>query len=128
LNCVGLDLEYWPLVKDDLEKALDDTATIDDVYQFIKDRKVQLWALHDGEISAVMTTSIVCYARYKAVRILAVSGIDMDKWLDCLIDTLSKWGKSQGAESLEFCGREGWKRVLTSKGFGDARIFMTRRI
>ena len=128
MNCVGLDLEYWPLVKDDLEKALDDTATIDDVYQFIKDKKVQLWALHDGEISAVMTTTIICYARYKAVRILAVSGIDMDKWLDCLIDTLSKWGKSQGAESLEFFGREGWKRILTNKGSGEVRIFMTRRI
>ena len=128
MKCVGLDLTFWALIKNDLAKAIDYRSTIDDVHQFILDGKVQLWALHDGEISAVMTTEIVCYSQIKAIRVLAVSGENMDLWLDCLIDTLSEWGKEKGAELIEFYGRKGWEKVLTTKGFGETQIFMTRRI
>ena len=129
--CVGLELQYWPQVKDDIEQALKGDSgrlTIDDVYEFILDKKMQLWAIHDGEIHAVMTTEIVDYSQLRAVRIITVTGKDSEQWLDLLIETVSAWGAENGAHVVEFVGRKGWEKVLTKRGFGDTQVFMTRKI
>lgn len=130
--CVGLELQYWRFVKDDIEQTLAggySGATADDLYQRIIDKDVQLWAIHDnGDMRAVMTTEIVNYKRKKAVRIITVTGKNADEWLDVLIDTISRWGAENGCTSLEFVGRNGWEKVLRKKEFGNTQIFMERPI
>ncbi len=129
--CCGLDLEYWDNVKDDIAEALAGDSgrlTVDDLYRMIKNKDAQLWAIHDGNIHAVMTTEIIKYPQLTAVRIITVTGNDSERWLDLLIDTISMWGAENGATVVEFVGRKGWERVLTKRGFGETQIFMTRPI
>lgn len=129
--CVGLDLKFWPDVKGAVQDALDGNGgriCSDELLKLIKENKAQLWGLHDGVLRAVMVTEIINYPQLKAIRIIAVGGRDMDMWLDTLIDTIGRWGAGQGAHVMEFVGRRGWEKKLTSKGFGELQIFMTRRI
>jgi hypothetical protein len=129
--CVGLDLKYWDDVKDDIQKALDGNdgrVYASDFLQKIKDKKIQLWGIHDGILRAVMTTEIIEYLHFKSVRIITVTGRESDAWLDVLIDTVSHWGAENGAQAIEFVGRKGWEKVLSKKGFGNTQIFMTKAI
>lgn len=129
--CVGLDLIYWHQVKDDIEKALSvdgGRLSINDMYSMIEDQTMQLWAIHDGDIHAVMTTEIVNYMQMRCVRIITVTGKDSEQWLDLLIETISGWGAENGAHAIEFVGRKGWEKVLTKRGFGNTQVFMTRPI
>jgi hypothetical protein len=129
--CVGLDLKYWDDVKDEIQLALDGNGGMvyaDDLLIKIKNKKVQLWGLHDGVLRAVMTTEVIEYLHYKSVRIITVTGKDLDAWLDVLIDTIAQWGKEQGAECMEFVGRKGWEKILSKKGFANTQIFMTKAI
>lgn len=131
MHCVGLDLAYWPYVKDDIDLALQGDSgrmSVDDLKQMIESKDAQLWAIHDGDIHAVMTTQIINYPQLKAVRIITVTGKHSENWLDLLIDTVSRWGAENGAHVVEFVGRQGWKKLLTNKGFGDTQIFMTKVI
>lgn len=131
MQCVGLNLDYWPYVKDDISRALAGSfnkTTANDLYELIVDNKVQLWALHEGNLSAVMTTEIVCYKHRKTVRIITVTGQDSERWLDVLIDTISRWGAENGAEAIQFSGRRGWEKVLSKRGFGSYQILMERPI
>lgn len=127
--CTGLDLKYWEYVKHELERALKDQynrTSINDVYEMIQDKKAQLWALHDGEVKAVMVTEIISYKNLKAVKIWLVTGTELDTWLDTLIETVSNWAKEQGCTVMEFTGRKGWEKVLNKKGFNDSKISMTK--
>ena len=131
LECAGLDLKYWDYVKDELETAFAGNygrISIQDVKEAIEAQEMQLWGLYDNVLRAVMVTEIINYRQLRAVRIIAVAGSEMELWLDTLIDTVSRWGAEQGAHAVEFIGREGWKKVLSNKGFGHTQVFMTRPI
>lgn len=131
MHCVGLDLKYWDNVKESIATALKldgGRISINDIKDAVEDKEMQLWALHDGELKAVMVTEIVDYKQLRAIRIVTVSGHSMDSWLDVLIDTVSRWGAEKGAHVIEFVGRKGWEKTLTKKGFGDTQVFMTKQI
>ena len=131
MHCVGLDLAYWPLVKDAIQEALGRDGgrlSIDDMYALIKNNDMQLWAIHDGSIHAVMTTEIINYKQMRSVRIITVTGKDSEQWLDLLIETIDAWGAENGATAIEFVGRKGWEKVLSNRGFGNTQIFMTKTI
>lgn len=131
LICVGLDREYWPIVKNEVERALAGDGgrmTIDDLYAMLDKGTAQIWALHNGDLKAVMTTQILNYPQIRAVRIITVTGKEMELWLDVLIDTISRWGKEQGADVIDFVGRVGWDKVLSKRGFVNKQIFMTKPI
>jgi hypothetical protein len=131
LVCVGLDLKFWDEIKTSLQEAFNrdlGRISIQDVKDAVEAQEMQLWGLHDGVLRAVMVTKIVNYPQLRAVRIIAVAGRDMDMWLDKLIETVGQWGAEQGAHVVEFVGRKGWEKVLTSKGFGHTQVFMTKTI
>jgi len=127
--CAGLDLKYWDFIKDDIELALKHDGgrvNIDDMYKFIVNKDVQLWAIHDGDIHAVMTTQIINYPQLKVVNIFTVTGKQAETWLDLLIETVTAWAKQQGCTAMEFTGRKGWEKLLNKKGFGNTQITMTK--
>lgn len=129
--CQGLDIAHWDLVKDEIAKALDEAGgrvSADDIYERIQDKRIQLWALHNDQIKAVMTTEIINYPQMRCVCIYTVTGENMHEWLDTLIQTINDWGAGLGCHAIEFCGRKGWEKVLEPKGFGQTNVFMTRPI
>jgi hypothetical protein len=129
MHCNGLDLQYWPLVKHEVERALRANTVrldIDDIENALKEKNMQLWAIHDGEIKCVFVTQIVSYKRCKAVRVITVTGIDHQEWLKLGCDTLVSWGKESGCTMLEMQGRKGWEKSLKAQGFEDPEISMTK--
>jgi hypothetical protein len=131
LVCVGLDLSLWDEVKDSVLTALIEDGgrmTLTDIKDALDAQDMQLWGLHDGILRAVMVTEIVNYPQMRVIRIVTVSGRDMELWLDKLIETVEAWGGEQGAHAMEFVGRLGWKKVLANKGWVEPKIMMTRYI
>lgn len=131
MYCVGLDLQYWDKVKDALSEALycdSGGISIDDIKNALDGQQMQLWCVHDGDMKAVIVTEIVDYPQYRAARFVAVTGDNMQEWLDLLIDTISRWGAEKGAHAIEFAGRLGWKKVLEPKGFTNPLLMMTKFI
>jgi hypothetical protein len=127
--CCGLDMKFWPEVSGSVIRALNPNQTrlsIDDIERALQAQEMQLWGIHDGQLHAVMITELVTYPKCKAVRILTVTGEDMNAWLDVLIHTLQEWGRENGASLLEFTGRKGWERALKDHGWVEPYLTMTR--
>jgi hypothetical protein len=127
--CCGLDLEFWPLVKHEVERAFRsnfDRMNLDDVELALKEKRMQLWAIHDGGIKCVIVTQVVNYYKCKAVRVLTVTGINHKEWLQLGFDTLTAWGKENGCTLIEMQGRKGWEKPLKQLGFEDPEILMTK--
>ena len=73
---------------------------------------MQLWlAMEDEEILAAMVSQIVSYPRKRILRIIAIGGGQMDRWLPFL-PGLEEWALENGATALEAWGRKGWLKVL----------------
>lgn len=128
--CCALDMKFWPEVEPLIQEALlgDDRLTTAQIKDLIEEKKMQLWGIHDGVLRAVMVTEMVDYLNLRAVRIVTVTGMESEQWLDVLIKTLEEWGGEHGAHILEFTGRKGWERVLTKYGWGEPRLSMTKAI
>jgi hypothetical protein len=131
LVCVGLNIKLWPQVKESIAEALLGDCgriTVEDIKDAVEARKMQLWAIHDGQIRAVIVTELLNYPQLRILRVVTVSGTGMDKWLDLLEDTLTSWGREHGAQAIEFSGRKGWERVLSKRGFSFPQIQMVKTI
>jgi hypothetical protein len=127
--CCGLDLEFWPLVKHEVERAFRsnlDRMDIDDIEQALIDKRMQLWVIHEGEIKCVIVTQIVNYYKCKAVRVLTVTGLGHKEWIQLGFDTLAAWGRENGCSLMEMQGRKGWEKPLKKLGFEDPEILMTK--
>ena len=87
-------------------------ATIDDYYEHIANAAMQLWvAIEDKDILACMVTQIAPYPSKRVLRIIALGGVDMERWIDFLPD-IEHWAMGMGCTSLEAWGRKGWLKVL----------------
>ena len=87
-------------------------ATIDDYYEHIANAAMQLWvAIEDKDILACMVTQIAPYPSKRVLRIIALGGVDMERWIDFLPD-IEHWAMGMGCTSLEAWGRRGWLKVL----------------
>jgi hypothetical protein len=106
-----------PLVQKALEYA-DGKLALEDAYQSIKAREMQLWLPPGG----VWVTRIVCYPRSKRLESIAAAG----EWRDWLKhgDVVLAWAKEQGCDAVELIGRPGWGRRT---GFEEIhRVFRVR--
>jgi endonuclease IV len=129
MYCNGLDLQYWPLVKHEVERAFrsnHDRMDINDIELALQEKRMQLWAIHDGEIKCVFVTQIINHAKCKAIRVITVTGIDHQEWLKLGVDTLVQWGQEIGCTMLEMQGRRGWEKPLKAQGFDEPQILMTK--
>jgi hypothetical protein len=127
--CCGLDLQYWPLVKNEVERALRGNTLrldIDDIELALAEKRMQLWCIHENEIKCVFVTQIVTYKNCKAVRVITVTGIDHQEWLKLGCETLERWGKESGCSIIEMQGRKGWEKSLKAEGFTEPELIMTK--
>jgi hypothetical protein len=131
LVCCGLDIEFWPIVKDHVARAFRynaDRMDINDIEEAIKDKRMQLWAIHDGVIKCVIVTQIVSYDKCNAVRVVTVTGDNYEQWLEMGCDTIAAWGQAHGCTLMEMMGRRGWEKPLMRLGFKEPQILMTKYI
>ena len=90
----------------------------EDAIENVLNKSMQLWVvLVSGQLKAVCVTQIDQYKRGKVLSAPIIGGEDMDKWVEALDDTLTRYAKEQGCVLLSGGGRKGWERVLKPLGW-----------
>ena len=120
--------KIWNKVSEYLERAVDaqDKKRYDAVDLFeecISGRQI-LWIVFDDEndnkVMATVTTSSISYPQYSTLSVLFVGGSEFMKYLDLIVDVLSRFSRDNGFTSIEMHGREVWGRVCRKHGFNRA--------
>jgi hypothetical protein len=96
--------------------ARDPMESLDDVMNGIELGNLVAWVASDGAtLHSVTVVEILeggkarqCFIRHCAK---ADGGSPLSEWLDFL-PVIENWAISQGCETIELIGREGWARVL----------------
>jgi len=105
----------WPSILEYIEEVVSHSqgeATSENFYEDLTSGSMQLWVSIEGkEVLACMITQISPYPNKRVLRIVALGGVEMDKWIQFLPD-IEHWAMNMGCTSLEAWGRKGWLRVL----------------
>lgn len=123
----GIDLiwsEVLPFIIDSVAFS-DGTYTADDIYKFVKEKKMQLWVVYKnpGICCCAVITEITIYPRQKRLNILFLGGVGLDKWLH-KIDEIMQWGREMGCFCVQVYGRDGWVKALKDYGFKKTHIIL----
>ena len=122
----------WPGVRPLIERALeyaDGETHSDDVLCFIRERKMQLWAVFDGPaIIGASVTEIIKYTRKTSVRVAYLAGDNFTEWMAEFDDILAAWGREQKADSIEVVGRKGWGRKLVGLKYKERHVILRKEI
>ena len=110
------DITYvWDDALPLLNKALkhsEGELEAEDLIKHLDKGDLRMWvAMQDNEIIACMVTEIITYPRKKIVRVITLSGKDMDMWYDFL-PVLEGYAVNNECSSLEAWTRKGMTRKL----------------
>jgi UTP-glucose-1-phosphate uridylyltransferase len=122
------DVEFiWSQVKPLLEKALDETYTIGDIYKGLLDDRMQLFiSWNDERVESAVVTEIAQYPQSKVLRYFLAGGTNLDNWLERIQKIIEKFAKKENCTHLEVAGRKGWVRKL--KGFSVKAYLLNKEI
>lgn len=113
LVCYGADQinTVWWQVEPLIQRALDRGSiyTIDDIYDALRSREMQLWAWVDKDIEACLVTAIQ-YTDTTFCLLLALAGKSMNLW-SRFLPLVEDWARDQGATEMRIYGRAGWAKV-----------------
>ena len=105
----------WETIEEYIQGAIDHSqgeATLEDYYEHLSTGNMQLWLAVDKEnILACMVTQIAPYPSKRVLRIIAIGGVEMERWIQFLPD-VEHWALNMGCTSLEVWGRKGWLKIL----------------
>ena len=105
----------WPSILEYVEEVVSHSQgemTSENFYEELTNGSMQLWVSIEGkEVLACMITQIAPYPNKQVLRIIALGGVEMDKWIQFLPD-IEHWAMNIGCTALEAWGRKGWLRIL----------------
>ena len=99
-----------PLLSKAIEYS-DGKETIENLYQRVRARDMQLWVVFSYEMEAALVTRIDQHPAKKVLSIPYLGGTGADRWLDNL-GIIEDFAKAQGCEAVEIMGRKGWQKLL----------------
>ena len=122
------DVEFiWSQVKPLLEKALDETYTIGDIYKGLLDDRMQLFiSWNNDRVESAVVTEIAQYPQSKVLRYFLAGGTNLDNWLERIQKIIEKFAKQENCTHLEVAGRKGWVKKL--KGFRVKAYLLNKEI
>ena len=122
------DVEFiWSQIKPLLEKALDETYTIDDIYKGLIEDRMQLFiSWNDDRVESAVVTEIAQYPQSKVLRYFLAGGVNLENWLERIQKVIEKFAKKENCTHLEVAGRKGWVRKL--KGFRVKAYLLNKEI
>jgi|TARA_R100001143_G_C3319511_1_gene114060 hypothetical protein len=123
----------WPYAGPLLKKALNRTIGeigLEDVKNWLKTERQQLWLIAEEEIIVAFTTEIYTYPNQKHLRghLWGAKPNTMKKWLDVWSEPVEKFCKENGISHIETAGRDGWTRALKSKGYKKYYTVLVKEI
>ncbi len=122
------DVEFiWSQVAPLLEKALDETYTIEDIYKGLLNNRMQLFiSWNDNKVESAVVTEIAQYPQSKTLRYFLAGGTNLENWLGRIQQVIEKFAKQENCTHLEVAGRKGWVRKL--KGFRVKAYLLNKEI
>jgi len=122
------DVEFiWSQVDPLLEKALDETYTIEDIYKGLLNNRMQLFiSWNDNKVESAVVTEIAKYPQSKTLRYFLAGGTNLENWLEKIQQVIEKFAKQENCTHLEVAGRKGWVRKL--KGFRVKAYLLNKEI
>lgn len=133
-----LDYRWYGVLSDELEsvwklasgflgpalKYSDGRYSIDDIYQLIKSKDMQLWCVFGFDMVASVVTQIHVYPRKKVLCVMFCGGVDMGNWVS-KIEIIEDFARHKGCSDIEIYGRPGWARCL---GWKTIYTYMAKRL
>ena len=122
------DVEFvWSQVSHHLERALDETYRIEDIYEGLKKDRMQLFiSWNDNKVESAVVTEIAEYPQSKVLRYFLAGGTNLDNWLERIQKVIEKFASKENCTHLEVAGRKGWVRKL--KGFKVKAYLLNKEI
>ena len=107
--------EHWEEIESHLARCTEYSEgelEPEDFKTYLLNEQMQLWiAIDDNEILAAMVTQIVVYPQKRVLRIVAIGGGQMARWISFL-PGLEELAMDQGCVAMEVWGRKGWLKIL----------------
>lgn len=117
-------VRVWPSVAPILKRATDMShgrLGIEDLRASIFDGTLHLWLVLDGDkVIAANTLQMKSYPRMRVMLGLYIGGERLEEWRDLMCEAVERYAREQGCQKVEFIGRPGWGRVLSSNGYAPA--------
>jgi hypothetical protein len=122
------DVEFiWSQVAPLLEKALDETYSIQDILYGIANDRMQLFiSWNNNRVESAVVTEIAQYPQSKVLRYFLAGGTNLENWLERIQKVIEKFAKQENCTQLEVAGRKGWVRKL--KGFSVKAYLLNKEI
>ena len=117
----------WSQVAPLLEKALDETYSIEDILYGLSNNRMQLFiSWNNNKVESAVVTEIAQYPQSKVLRYFLAGGNNLDNWLERIQEIIEKFAKQQNCTHLEVAGRKGWVRKL--KGYKIKAYLLKKEI
>lgn len=103
-----------PMVRQTLAASVqkDPCESLDDVIAAVEDGRALCWAISDEvALRGVVVTEIVEGSKARQCFIRHCAGEGIRDWLHFL-NVIEAWAASDGCDTIELIGREGWERLL----------------
>ena len=123
----------WPYTAEFIEDALEYAQgdfTLEDIYGFISDKKMQLWVTgreNTHEVDGCAVTEIVDTPRLKYCRVVLLGGVEMTRWLH-VEEAVANWAASLGCKRIEAVCRPGFAKILPKFGYEQTHVVMCKEL
>jgi hypothetical protein len=112
----GIDKSYGELNIKDIEVALhNDTMAL-------------LCILKGNIIIGAFVIQINEYSNNKKLVVVTASGIDLKSWVDLVDEKLIEIAKECKCSELKIVGRDGWSKLLRSRGWDKVYSVLTKKV
>jgi hypothetical protein len=122
--------DFWFHVEPWLSLALEKNhgeMELEDVLEFCRTGKVQLFGLWDGEkFIGSYITELVIFPRMRQVHVLALGAENFDPWIELVSQELEEWRKKCQCHEVVIVGRHGWIKKLKAVGFKQRYTILAR--
>ena len=117
IDAMGVDEPVRRLLDQGFRYSDGEQTSGDFVRQLAKGLGNLFVGMKDGELTTVMATEFVQYARKKTLRIVAVAGALRP--FEPMLDFVESWAESNGATEIEAACRESMARMVRHYGFRE---------
>ncbi len=91
------DVEFiWSQVSPLLEKALDETYKIDDIFYGLSNNRMQLFiSWNNNKVESAVVTEIAAYPQAKILRYFLAGGTNLNNWLERIQNKIEEFAKEK---------------------------------
>lgn len=124
----------WPDIEQYVERALRHdpfvTATAEIVGQQLATgyARLLLAVRDDANILGATVVQLYRAENGRALHVLTTSGVEMETWLDALIEALREMAQANNCIAVCMSGRPGWTRELRKYGFRTHHVQMVMEV